>query len=145
MSGILFTQAILYWPSLTGQRILLPTEVLSVRGIYAPEFQAPPPGPRGTLLSDLVVQLEPLRVFAAAEVRAGRMPLWNPYLYCGSPLLAAGQAGALSPFQSIRCLFPSPRAIVFIHLALALFAGFGAYAFFRQGCASRSGPRGSVA
>jgi hypothetical protein len=33
----------------------------------------------------------------AAAVRAWRLPLWNPYEFCGTPLLANAQAGALYP------------------------------------------------
>ncbi len=129
--ALLALQFLLFWPSLTGRRILLPTDILAASPGWPGGERAPPP--RAVLLSDLVLQHEPFRAFAAAEVRAGRFPLWNPLAYCGSPLLAAGQAGVLSPFMAVRYLFPSPRAIAWIHLLLAVFAGMGAYLFFRRG------------
>ncbi|MCU0727445.1 MAG: hypothetical protein MUE73_16930, partial [Planctomycetes bacterium] len=135
--GLLAAEALLHGPSLAGQRILLPTDCLADLDLPVPGDGRPP---RAALLTDLVTQLEPFRAFAASEVRAGRFPLWNPFTYCGSPLLATGQAGVLSPFMAIRYLFPSPFAIAWIGLALTLFAGTGAFLFFRYGLRARLWP-----
>ncbi|MBI5876266.1 MAG: YfhO family protein [Chloroflexi bacterium] len=46
---------------------------------------------------DLTLQYYPLRVFAARELAAGRLPLWNPAMYAGQPGLADSQMATLYP------------------------------------------------
>ena len=53
---------------------------------------------------DLVLQYFPLRVFAANEIAAGRLPLWNPHMYAGQPGLADSQMAALYPINLITAL-----------------------------------------
>ncbi len=72
-----------------------------------------------------------------SEVRRGRLPLWNPYNYCGAPFLAANNTAVFSPFQIPHYLFPSPVTIAWVQLLKALVAGGGAYCFFR--CTLRVG------
>jgi hypothetical protein len=54
---------------------------------------------------DFGEQYFPLRAFAAQEWVAGRIPLWNPYLYGGQPALADIQSGALYPPHVLQALF----------------------------------------
>ena len=66
---------------------------------------------------------------AAAEALGdGRVPLWNPYLFMGSPLLANSQVGFFYPLNwPIWLLLPTPYAVsasILIHLFIA---GWGAY------------------
>ena len=53
---------------------------------------------------DLVLQYFPLRVFAANEIAAGRLPLWNPHMYSGQPGLADSQMAALYPINLMTAL-----------------------------------------
>ena len=46
---------------------------------------------------DLVSFLFPTYRFAAGELAAGRLPLWNPALYGGAPFVGDIQAGFLYP------------------------------------------------
>ncbi|MDT8306583.1 MAG: YfhO family protein, partial [Anaerolineae bacterium] len=70
---------------------------------------------------------------AAAALRAGRLPLWNPDLFMGAPLLANSQAGIFYPLNwPLWLLLPVPyaaTATILIHLTLA--AG-GAYLLARR-------------
>lgn len=65
----------------------------------------------------------PLRLFAAQEWLAGRIPLWNPYVLLGSPLLAEAEIGVLQPLNAIFLLpIPTYRALtlfVMLHFTLA--------------------------
>lgn len=47
--------------------------------------------------SDLNHQNYPLKFFLSESLKAGRLPLWCPYLHCGFPVFAEGQVGALYP------------------------------------------------
>ncbi len=53
---------------------------------------------------DFGEQYFPLRAFAAGEWVAGRIPLWNPFLYGGQPALADIQSGALYPLHLLQAL-----------------------------------------
>ncbi|MFQ6014636.1 MAG: YfhO family protein [Anaerolineae bacterium] len=78
--------------------ILLPAlffwRILTPKAIDRATF---PPG-------DLTLQYYPLRVFAARELVAGRLPLWNPYIYAGQPGLADIQTAALYPVNLLTAL-----------------------------------------
>ena len=58
---------------------------------------------------DLADYAIPHKVWAAGELLAGRIPLWNPWNYCGFPHLANLQSGALYPPNVVatqRCSHP---------------------------------------
>ena len=46
---------------------------------------------------DGIIFNTPLRVATAQIVRSGNLPLWNPYIFSGMPLLASAQGGLLFP------------------------------------------------
>ena len=48
---------------------------------------------------DLVSFLFPTYRFAAASLKSGTLPLWNPHLYSGAPFLADMQAGLFYPLN----------------------------------------------
>ncbi len=54
--------------------------------------QSYPPG-------DFVAQFWAFATFEARELSAGRLPLWNPYTYAGSPFWADAQSAVLYPFS----------------------------------------------
>jgi hypothetical protein len=133
LAGIIVPQFLLYGRSLTGSKILLPLEILARPGTYLPANTAQRvTSPPNIVLSDLVFAMEPFRAHAAREVRDGRLPLWNPYNYCGSPFLANNQSAIFSPYRLLDYLFPSPITLAWTNLTQALVAGIGAYLFFRR-------------
>jgi hypothetical protein len=80
-------------------------------------------------LSDFVFTTTPFRAFGAAELRAGRLPEWNPDLLGGIPHLANPLAGTFSPSTLLYFVFPSWRAASLepvIGLFVAAFATFAA-------------------
>lgn len=130
---ILVPQFVLFGPSLVGARILLPLDILKEAGVYMPVDPAAEPYRLvDPLLSDLVFKVEPERSYAVEAVRAGRIPLWNPLEYCGTPFLAANLNSVFYPLRLIDYLFPGPVAIAWTQLAKALLAGIGAYLFSRR-------------
>jgi hypothetical protein len=61
---------------------------------------APNPADRMNIpAGDFTEQYYPLRAYAASELTAGRLPLWNPSPFGGQPALADIQSGALYPPQ----------------------------------------------
>ena len=127
--GILVGQVVLYGPSLLGSKILLPLDILAQGNIHIPRSPgADSTPPHNFVLSDLVLQKEPNRIFAAREIRSGRLPWWNPYQYAGAPHLQL----RLSPFSLLSELTESPQVLPWVQLLVAFLAGLGAFAFCRK-------------
>jgi hypothetical protein len=130
LAGLVLPQAVLCGPSLLGRKILLPLDLLAQPQYFLPRT-AEYAGlhPSDYVLADEVLLFEFERRFAAAEFRAGRLPLWNPFIYLGAPFVVWE---AYSPFNLPYYLFPDPRTLAWILLFKSLVAGVGAYLFFRQ-------------
>jgi hypothetical protein len=72
---------------------------------------------------DVFTYFHPYWVEATRAIRAGRLPLWNPYLFLGAPFLANSQVGVLYPLNWLLwLLLPAYRSIhltIVLHLCLA--------------------------
>lgn len=76
---------------------------------------------------DLLLYFYPLRDFAAAALREGRLPLWNPHTFLGAPFLANSQAGVFYPLNLALSWLPVERATalnIVAHLVIASLGGF---------------------
>lgn len=71
------------------------------------------------------LQFYPWREFAFAELRAGRLPAWNPYLGAGAPLLANYQTAIFYPPNWLMLVLPGPLAMSLLALAHVLWAALG--------------------
>jgi Bacterial membrane protein YfhO len=74
----------------------------------------------------------PLRVAAANIIRAGYLPLWNPYIFSGMPLHGAAQAGLLFPLNWSYLVFSAPIATNVMMLATYMLAALGSYLYARR-------------
>lgn len=126
LAGLVISQAILFGPAMVGSKILLPVDILGLPSVYLPQDSGPP---QNAAQLDLVFVVEPARRFAAEEFRAGRLPLWTPYGYCGAPFATFAK---YSPFNVIYYLVPSPYTLVWIQIIKSIVAGMGVYFFFRR-------------
>jgi hypothetical protein len=89
---------------------------------------------RSYFFRDFTVTFFPLRLFAARELREGRLATWNPFVFEGS-----FQLPALYPPELLHALWPGP---VFVSWLLTLhlpLAALGAYWLARELGASRPG------
>jgi hypothetical protein len=71
---------------------------------------------------DLSRYFYPLRHLMVEQVKAGHLPLWNPYIFCGFPLLATLQVGFFYPLTLILYLLPFNLAFnyyIILHYFLA--------------------------
>src|SRR5271166_4871296 len=128
--GLVSSQVLLYGPSLAGTKVLLPLDILAKKDVYLPN---PPNGvspyPYNPALVDLVLLGAPTMEYAAKEMRAGRIPLWNPQNFAGAPFAGFPK---YSPFFLIFCCWPSPTTFAYLQLIVSVLAGVGAYLFFRR-------------
>ena len=126
-------QFFLYGSSLLGKTVLLPLDLLTQPGRYLPSQSAYDNVVAHSIVrGDLISAYEVHRRFAASELRAGRLPLWNPYNYAGAPM---ARWGLFSPFNLLQLAFPQPIGLAWIQLVQAVLAGLGAYLFFRRAMA----------
>jgi hypothetical protein len=81
----------------------------------------------------------PLRVAAANITLGGNLPLWNPYIFGGMPLLASAQGGLLFPPNWLYLLF-SPQAATNLLVVISyMLAALGAYLYARRAGSSVAG------
>ena len=93
-----------------------------------------PIGPAGRVIAggDLFLYFYPYWAEAARVLQAGRLSLWNPYLFMGVPFLANSQAGVLYPLNwPFWLLLPPHRALHWSALLHLWLAGSGAYLYAR--------------
>lgn len=79
------------------------------------------------LTNDTVKQILPWMQTVREQLFHGIAPLWNPYLFCGYPLLGNGQSAPFSPFFLATLFVPLPKQLVAmagVKLFVALLFGF---------------------
>jgi hypothetical protein len=74
----------------------------------------------------------PAELLAAREIRAGRLPLWNPYLGTGAPLLAEAHTAPLSPLLAPLLLSPTERTYGWCLALRTVLAAAGAFVLARR-------------
>lgn len=106
--------------------------LLVVLAFFCPLILAGQWIPRGG--GDLVSFLWPMYRFTARSLRAGTIPLWNPFLYSGAPFVADNQTGVFYPLNLLAfALLGEPsyavmEGLVVFHMWLA---GVNMYALLR--------------
>jgi hypothetical protein len=88
---------------------------------------------RGFLVhGDICYFFEPAKAFMHESLRAGRLPLWSPYIFCGYPIAAEGQIATFyPPSLLISWLLPSPGAINWLIVSHLLLAAVAMYLLAR--------------
>lgn len=87
--------------------------------------------PSNAILADTTVQMQPWLDFARERLRAGELPLWNPYNATGVPLLANYQSAVLSPFSLPYWLLEAKHALIVAAFLKLAAAGLGFALFLR--------------
>jgi hypothetical protein len=104
--------------------LLLATLGFFWRILFTPDAWKPAGG------GDLVSFLYPTYRFAAASLRAGSLPLWNPHLYGGAPFLADMQSGVFY-LPNLLLFFLAPgfgyKAMEWLSVFHVFLAGLFAY------------------
>ncbi len=90
---------------------------------------------RPIMNGDNLTQNYPLRVVSGELIRHGRLPLWNPYIWSGTPLLAGWNAGSLYPGTWLFAVLPGVAAWTVNLVAAYVICGVGLHVFLRRlGC-----------
>ncbi|MGD8517084.1 MAG: hypothetical protein PVG54_08970, partial [Anaerolineae bacterium] len=86
---------------------------------------------------DMFAYFYPYREFANAALRAGQLPLWNPYLFMGTPLLANSQVAVLYPLHWPFIWLSAPKHLAWSIVLHVWLAGAGTYLFARKAMSLR--------
>ncbi|MDO8621145.1 MAG: YfhO family protein [Candidatus Levybacteria bacterium] len=78
-------------------------------------------------MPDVITQIYPWKHLAVEAWKSKQIPLWNPYSFAGTPLLANYQSGAFSPFNLLFFILPFVDAWSIFVLLQPLLAGIFMY------------------
>ena len=118
-------------------RSLVPGEALARDPVFAGAF---PHGPaRGAWDTSGALVHYPAELEAARQLRAGRLPWWNPRVGVGMPLLAEAHAAPLSPVLWPFVVWPGERAWSLGQLVRPFLMALGAWLLARRRGASPAG------
>ncbi|MCS7186165.1 MAG: hypothetical protein RMK89_04325 [Armatimonadota bacterium] len=131
---LILLPTLLLWSVTFGGKTLAPVDLLLVMSPWRhfaaerfPEFHAV----KAPLL-DVVQQYFPWRKFYAESLRQGELPLWNPFMFCGTSFVGNGMSAVFYPFNLLFVAMPAETAfgwVAWIHLVLA---GIFMFGFLRQ-------------
>lgn len=76
---------------------------------------------------DIYLHSYPLKFLVSEHLTTGKMPLWNPYLFAGQPLLANPQSAVFYPPSIFFYLFPLPMAFNYFFVFHLFLGGFFMY------------------
>ncbi len=80
---------------------------------------------------DDLTQNYPLRVLAGRLIRDGHLPVYDPYIWSGAPLLAGWNAGAAYPLTLLFAVLPGTGAWAVNLIITWAVAGLGMFGFLR--------------
>ncbi|MBI3957680.1 MAG: hypothetical protein HY328_02635, partial [Chloroflexi bacterium] len=81
---------------------------------------------------DILHYFYPYRGYAAAALREGHIPLWNPYIFGGAPFLANPQAAVLYPLHWPLSWLPVTKQLYWSAALHAWILALGGYALLRR-------------
>src|SRR5262249_23495324 len=64
--------------------------------------------------ADALFWFYPAYQFVAEQLKSGKLPLWNPYLYSGTPLFAQWQAGVFDPLNWLFLFGVTSRTMMLV-------------------------------
>jgi len=89
--------------------------------------------------NDLTNMFVPWLHFVKTSIQQGRLPLWNPTLFSGTPFVANPQPGLFYPPTWLALLMSPTRALALSLVFHVWLAGMGMYVWLRSEAASEAG------
>ena len=89
-------------------------------------------GARVLYYGDLALYFIPQFDFQSEVLRAGRLPLWNPYVLAGVPFVGNPQASPLYPPAGLASAWPAEQAVGVFGALHCLWAALGAWLLLRR-------------
>lgn len=81
---------------------------------------------------DTIRQIYPWKSLSIDQIKKGEIPLWNPYNFSGSPLMANFQSSIFYALNLLYLILPQITAWTILVIAQTILAGFFTYLFARK-------------
>lgn len=94
---------------------------------------------KNSAMPDVIDQIYPWKNLVIDSWKHLQIPLWNPYSFGGTPLMANYQSAAFSPMNVLFFVFPFKISWSLLVLFQPLLAGVGMYFFLRKLSVSQIG------
>ena len=101
---IITMSLIVLWRPILWGEVFLPLDLLAHMPPWRYSYERTPIA--NPVVSDLVVEYYPRRRLATQMLREGQLPLWNPSILSGMPLLADGYSPLLYPVSMLFVVVP---------------------------------------
>lgn len=126
---------LLFRPVILGNKTLFPSNLLV--SAYAPwKYEPVPEYPNGPANKpvgfDDIRQFFPNRKLLSESLRSRSIPLWNPYIYSGTPFMAAFDTAVWYPISWIAVLLPAVDGWNFLVLIQPVLSLLFMYLFLRS-------------
>lgn len=133
--AVLFLCLLFFYPLLNG-KIPIPADTIvgmyhPYRDLFTPDYPSGMPF-RNPLITDPVRQQYIWRKLAVDNLKKGSLPVWNPYSFSGTPLVANFQSGAFYPLNILFFLLPYNTAWSVLIFIQPFFAAFFLYLYLRD-------------
>jgi len=123
--------AVFFGPTLWGGCSLVPTDILHELMLpYSNSVQHP--RVQNHYTNDVLIEDYPWAVFWQQTVRAGQLPLWNPYIVGGHLHVALSMPALFSPFKLLLLLGSAERALSLTIILQFAIAALSMFAFLRE-------------
>lgn len=109
--GVILFTVLIFRQYVFGHKILFPSNLLVSTYApwkYEPDPEYPSGPPNKPMGFDDIRQFYPNRQLLAESLHAGVLPLWNPYIYSGTPFMAAFDTAVWYPLSWLAALIPAP-------------------------------------
>ena len=132
---IIISVGIFFWQFFLLAKLPIPTD--TIVGMYHPwrdvvwnGFVSGVPF-KNFLITDPVRQQYPWRELAVTQLKKGELPIWNPYSFAGTPLLANFQSAPFYPLNILFFLLPFSIAWSILVMFQPLLGGIFLYMYLR--------------
>ncbi|MFL6196223.1 MAG: hypothetical protein ACJ75H_18730 [Thermoanaerobaculia bacterium] len=95
------------------------------------------PAAGNATLRDITYQVQPWLLFLRHEMRAGRLPFWDPHQFSGSPYWSNGSGAPLFPLHLLFAALPLQLGWILLPWLRIVIGGCGAWGLARELGASR--------
>lgn len=135
--GVILLSVVLFFqPYLFSGKLPIPSDTIvglyhPFRDVYVKQYPNGIPY-KNFLITDPVRQQYPWRKLAVENMQQFQLPLWNPYNFSGTPLLANMQSAAFYPGNILFFLASFPYAWSMLILLQPLLAGIFLYLYLRN-------------
>jgi hypothetical protein len=101
-------------------------------GRRVPWQSAAAESPGNPALQDVTYQIYPWLLYLRHELRAARLPFWNPHQFSGMTFWGNGQSAPLSPFHLLFVLLPLQLGLILLPWSRVVVAAAGTYYLGRE-------------